>query len=148
MSLHCVRIFIASTLALALVPANLVAQQSKVLAPHRQIAPLAQSHHQEVLVPRSLVGGFWMIDANRKASIYLRNGLLTSSITVTPNLYLSNGVRYRLSSLTLEPSGVAVISINDGLSQHRISPRAILTGYVELEYAWGVGSSLRNSNQH
>ncbi len=68
-----------------------------------------------------MVGGFWMIDANRKASIYLRNGLETSSITVTPSLYLSNGVRYKLSPVTLEASGTAVLSINDALQQKGIA---------------------------
>jgi len=77
-----------------------------------------------------------MIDANRKASIYLRNGLETSSITVTPSLYLSNGVRYKLSQLTLEASGTAVLSINDALQEKGIAPWAILSGYVEVEYTW------------
>lgn len=98
-------------------------------------AEIASTDH-DVVGARSMVGGFWMIDANRKASIYLRNGLVMSSITVTPNVYLSNGARYRFSPVTIESSGTAVISINDGLSEQGISPWAILSGYVELEYVW------------
>lgn len=116
----------------------LSAQQTKVLAPHKFIAPrvpksLEQEHPR---VPRSMVGGFWMIDANRKASISLKNGLDISSITVVPSLYLSNGVRYKLSPVTLEASGTSVISINDSLSQKGISSWATLSGYVEVEYTW------------
>ena len=77
-----------------------------------------------------------MIDANTKASLYLKNGLKTSSLTVTPSLYLSNGVRYALSPVTLEPSGVAVVDINQGLAEHGIAPYARLYGYAEIDYQW------------
>src|SRR5439155_23064389 len=82
------------------------------------------------------VGGLWMIDANRKASIYLRNGLETSSLTATPSLYHSNGAKYQLAPVTLEASGTAVISVNEALRQKGISPWAMLSGYVEVEYTW------------
>jgi hypothetical protein len=47
---------------------------------------------------RSIVGGFWMIDANFKSSIYLKNDLKIAPLTVTPILYLSNGKRYALAT--------------------------------------------------
>src|SRR5713226_2728018 len=101
-------------------------QPPKVFAPHKPIPPKVPKslEQHEPGMPRSMVGGLWMIDANRKASMYLRNGLETSSITVTPSLYLSNGARFRLAPVTLEASGTAVISINDSLSQNGISPWA------------------------
>ena len=83
-----------------------------------------------------MVGGFWRIDANRKASIYLRNALESSPIAVAPSLYLSNGTRYRLAPVTLEPSGTAVASINESLRLQGIPPWATLSGYVEVEYTW------------
>lgn len=114
------------------------AQEQKVLAPHKPIAPRVPKsrEHHEPGVLRSMVGGFWMIDANRKASIYLRNGLETSSITVTPSVYLSNGARYRVAPVSIEASGTAVLSINDLLQQQGISSWATLSGYVEVEYTW------------
>lgn len=114
------------------------AQQPKVLAPHKPIAPKVPKslEHHEPGVPRSMVGGFWMIDANRKASIYLKNDLETAPLTVTPSLYLSNGARYKLDPVTLEESGTAVISINEALAKHGISSWATLSGYVEVEYTW------------
>jgi hypothetical protein len=83
-----------------------------------------------------MVGGFWMIDPNRKATIYLKNSLETSSLTVTPIIYLSNGARYSLAPVTIEPSGTAVVSINDALDKQGIASYAILSGFVEVQYSW------------
>ncbi|HEY6766413.1 MAG TPA: Ig-like domain-containing protein [Candidatus Sulfotelmatobacter sp.] len=141
MSLRSARLSALGTCALAfatLLTANLSAQQPKVMAPHKPIPPRVPRslEREDPGVPRSMVGGFWMIDANRKASIYLKNGLETSSIAITPSLYLSNGVRYKLSPVTLEASGTAVVSINDALREKGISPWATLSGFVEVEYTW------------
>jgi hypothetical protein len=87
-------------------------------------------------MPRTMVGGLWMIDANFKSSIYLRNVVETDPVTVTPILYLSNGTKYALPDVTVEPAGVAIISINDGLQKKGISSWATLSGYVELQYKW------------
>lgn len=127
-----------TTLTLLLSPPNYQAQQPKVLAPRRPIGPKALDSQvrQEPRTPRSMVGGLWMIDPNRKASIYLKNGLETSSLTVTPSLFLSNGAQFDLSPVTLEPSGTAVVSINDALEQKGIASYATLSGYVEVKYIW------------
>src|SRR5258708_18703899 len=132
------RKYLAALIAVLGCTASLSAQQPKVLAPHKPIAPrVPKSQEREDLgVPRSMVGGFWMIDANRKASIYLRNGLESSSITVIPNLYLINGVRYNLSPVTLEASGTAVVSINDALRQKVIAPCPPLPAPLYLHSTW------------
>jgi hypothetical protein len=57
-----------------------------------------------------MVGGLWMTDANLKSTIYLRNDVETDPITVTPILWLSNGRKFVLNDVRLEPAGVAVIS--------------------------------------
>jgi hypothetical protein len=62
--------------------------------------------------------------------------LKISSLTVTPILYLSNGVRYALPAVTLAPSGTAVVDINQSLAQQGIAPYATLYGYVEIDYQW------------
>jgi hypothetical protein len=114
------------------------AQEQRVLAPHRPVDPTDPPSKvlQLPATTRSMVGGFWMIDAYRKASISLKNGLETSSIAVRPALYLSNGMRYELDSLTVSPAGISVISINDSLAKLGIAPWGILSGYVEMEYSW------------
>jgi hypothetical protein len=83
-----------------------------------------------------MVGGFWMIDPNFKASIYLTNGVETSSVTATPILYLSNGVKYSLTPVTIQPAGTSVLSINDALLAQGVAPYATLSGYVEVDYTW------------
>jgi hypothetical protein len=83
-----------------------------------------------------MVGGFWMIDPNRKATIYIKNGLAELPLTVTPILFLSNGNRYALDAVTLEAAGTAVISINSALDMLGIASFAMLSGYVEVEYDW------------
>jgi hypothetical protein len=114
------------------------AQQSKVLAPHRPIAPRVTDSRVKQLpgTLRSMVGGYWRINPSSRASIYLRNDLETSPLTVNPIVYLSNGVRYDLASVTLEPNGTAVISINSALEQQGLASYADLSGYVEVQYTW------------
>jgi Quinohemoprotein amine dehydrogenase, alpha subunit domain III len=77
-----------------------------------------------------------MTDAYTKSSVYVRSDVETASITVTPILYLSNGVKLTLSAITLKPAGTAVININDGLAAQGIAPYATLSGYIELQYSW------------
>ncbi len=128
---------LALALALFVVP-SCIAQQPKVLAPHKPVDPrdpLSKARLNPA-VPRSMIGGFWMTDSNRKASIYLKNGLETAAITVTPVLFLSNGTRYALDAITLQPSGTSVISINDALERQGVAPWGILSGYAEIEYSW------------
>jgi len=126
-----------SVLGAALFPLSANAQTPKVLAPHKPIAPkLAQPLPLPPAVAGSMVGGPWMVDGDFKSSIYLRNGVETSPITVTPVLYLSNGVRYALPNVQLEPAGTAVVDINAALQSLGIAPYATLSGYVELDYNW------------
>jgi hypothetical protein len=83
-----------------------------------------------------MVGGPWITDANFKSSIYLKNVVETSRVTVTPVLYLSNGAKYVLPDVTLEPAGTAIVDINAGLQAQGIASYATLSGYVELRYNW------------
>jgi hypothetical protein len=78
-----------------------------------------------------------MIDANFRSSIYLKNGVENAPITVTPILYLSNGKKYVLPDVALEPSGTAVVNVNDALREQGIASWATLFGYVQIEYTWG-----------
>jgi hypothetical protein len=77
-----------------------------------------------------------MIDGNFKSSIYLKNGVETSAVTVTPILYVSNGTKYTLPSVQLDPAGMAIVDINSALQNLGIAPYATLSGYVEIDYNW------------
>jgi hypothetical protein len=125
----------ALTLA-TLLTASLFAQQPKVLAPHRPIAPRLPDNPPKSGPLRSMVGGLWMIDANFKSTIYIKNSVEIAPVTVTPILYLSNGKKITLADVTLEPSGTSAVSVNDGLNANGISPWATLNGYVEIQYKW------------
>lgn len=83
-----------------------------------------------------MVGGLWMTDANFKSTIYLRNDVETDPITVTPILWLSNGKKFMLHDVTLEPAGVALVNINQALADQGLSYWATLTGYLEIQYTW------------
>jgi hypothetical protein len=123
---------------LQLLSVRTLAQQPKVLAPHRPAPPKVAHplkwHDPAVL--RSMVGGLWMIDANFKSTIYVKNEVETDRITITPILYLSNGHSYTLHDVKLEPAGVATININQALADQGIASWATLTGYVEIDYTW------------
>jgi hypothetical protein len=126
-------------LSAILLAGNLAAQRTQVFAPHRPIAPrVAPSKMQPVLAAhaRSMVGGLWMTDANFKSSIFLRNLVETSAVTVTPVLHLSNGTELALTTLTLAPSATAIVDINAGLRANGIASYATLHGYVEIRYNW------------
>ena len=129
------RCFVA-LIALLACTSPLLGQQTKVLAPHRPIAPRLPDALPKTNPPRSMVGGLWMIDANLRATIYLKNDVEISPVTVTPVLYLSNGKKVTLADVKLEASGTATININDALNQKGIAPWATLTGYVEIQYNW------------
>jgi hypothetical protein len=130
----------ASVLPLFVILLSLLsfAQQTKVLAPHKPVAPLLprEKWPTERPVRRSAVGGLWMIDANFKSSIYLKNNVAVAPLTVTPILYLSNGKKYVLPDVKLKPSGTAVVSVNDGLRDLGLSPWTTLIGYVDIQYMW------------
>jgi hypothetical protein len=131
----------AASLSLVFVAltASLSAQQPRVLAPHKPIEPIVTPQpnwHLRAPTQRSMVGGFWMIDANFRSAIYLKNGVENAPITVTPILYLSNGKSYTLPDVKLEPSGTAIVDINDELDKQGIASWATLSGYVEVKYTW------------
>jgi hypothetical protein len=130
----------ASVLALLITLFSFVSfgQEAKVLAPHKHALPLlpytGKWHKAATL--RSMVGGPWIVDANFKSSIYIKNSIKMAPLTVTPILYLSNGRRYQLLDVKLEPAGVAVVNVNQALADQGLAPWATLRGYVEVEYKW------------
>ncbi len=129
-------IFSAIVLGSAL---SISAQQVKILAPHRHIPELVPESRRQPLPPAkvgSLSGGLWITDANLKSTLYLKNVIETSSITVTPVLYLSNGKKFVLPNITLEPAGTAVVDINSSLRDLGIASYATLSGHVEIDYKW------------
>jgi hypothetical protein len=127
---------LAALVAILACTSPLFGQQSKVLAPHRPIAPRLPDNPPKTGPLRSMVGGLWMIDPNFKSTIYIKNSVEIAAVTVTPILYLSNGEKVTLADVTLEPSGTATVSVNDGLNANGISPWATLNGYVEIQYKW------------
>ncbi len=125
------------------------AQQPKVLAPHKPVAPRTEKWVGPPPTPKlqTSVGGFWMTNAYFKSALYLKNGLKTGPLTVTPALYLSDGVRLSLAPVTMEPSGTAIVDINQALVDHGFAYNATLNGYVEITFQWAwnvVCATVRN----
>ena len=126
---------VAFTISLLLVTSS--AQRPKVLAPHQPIAPRVPKDKELPLPPAkpgSVVGGPWMVDANFKSAIYIRNVVETQSVSVTPILYLSNGTKYSLPQVKLEPAGTTIVDVNAALDSLGLASYATLSGYVELQY--------------
>lgn len=127
----------SSLLLFLLFSFSVVAQQTKVLAPHDPVPPRAtKSIPLPAAKPASLVGGPWMVDANFKSTIQMKNVVETSAVTISPILYLSNGTKYTLPDVRLDPAGVAIVDINAALQSLGIAPYTSLSGYVELGYNW------------
>ena len=126
------------TAFLLLLPTLALAQQAKVLAPHDSVAPRMKKPTPLPVANAmsSMVGGPWIVDANFKSTVYLKNVVETSPITVTPVLHLSNAVQYVLPVVTLAPSGTGTVDINAALQGLGIAPFATLSGYLELQYQW------------
>src|SRR5579885_1067283 len=141
--------FLIFLLLIAVSAALAPAQQPKVLAPHKPLAPRLEKRLPWSRPParQSATGGLWMNDAHWKAALYLKNGLKADPITVTPTLYLSNGQRYPLPSVNLDPSGTAIVDIGQALESVGIAPYATLCGYAEIEYQWpwaAVSATVKN----
>lgn len=129
------RTFVAS--ALVFISISALSQEPKVLTPHRPFSPkVKRPYPLPPGVPGSMVGGPWIVDANFKSAVYIKNGVETSPITVTPVLYLSNGVSQQLPDVRLEPSGTSILDIGAALQTLGIAPYATLSGYIELKYNW------------
>ena len=138
---------LAGVLALPVSP-TASPQEPTVLAPHKAAVPklepaqpFGKPFHQ------SAAGGLWMTGPNMKSALYLKNTMKTSPLTVTPIFYLSNGVRVTSSPVSLEPSGTAIVDINQSLAQQGIAPYATLYGYGQIEYDWPwapVSASIKN----
>ena len=131
--------FASVAVGFALAALNLSSQRPKVLAPHVPVPPAVPASQMRPMAAgqaRSLVGGLWMTDANFKSSIFLKNLVETSAVTVTPVLHLSNGTEYILNHVTLAPSDTAIVDINAALQAQGIAPYATLQGYVEVRYTW------------
>jgi hypothetical protein len=130
--------FTFASLTSALVCLPSFAQNPSVPAPHRPIPPVispAQPLHSPA-VARALRGGLWMTDASMKSRLHITNDLVTSSLSVTPVLWLSNGVKYVLPAVNLAPSGTAIVDINQALADQGLAPYGTLSGYVEIDYQW------------
>ncbi len=84
---------------------------------------------------RSMIGGLWMTDPNYRSVLYVKNDVITSRLSVTPVLYLSNGAKYTLPPIQLDRAGTAVVNIDEALTQLGIASWASLYGYVELQYS-------------
>jgi hypothetical protein len=112
------------------------AQRPRVLAPHDPIAPEAKNRVPVARVAGTIAAGPWIVDSHFRSTIFLKNSVETSTITVTPVLHFSDGSEHRLAAVQLEASGTAKIDINAGLDTLGISPNATLTGWVELQYIW------------
>jgi hypothetical protein len=129
---------LVTTFSLLLLGSNCAAQQPWVSAPHKPVPPRLSKPlpYPYPAVLRSVAGGLWMTDGNFKSSIYLKNGLVTSALEVTPILYLANGTKLPLAAVHLEPAGTATVDINQSLADNGIAPYAQLSGYLEVEYKW------------
>lgn len=118
-------------------PVPAAPQRARVLAPH---IPVASKAREPIPMPPgvdgAIVGGPWMVDASFKSSIYLKNGVENSAVTVTPILFLSNGNRYALPKVELAAAGTAIVDINAALQDLGVAPYATLSGYVEINYHW------------
>jgi hypothetical protein len=141
--------FAAIVLMLGAPSLTTAAQQPRVLAPHQPVAPRLPRNKSwdPPAKSQSLVGGYWMISPNFNARVYLSNSLKYDALSVTLILHISNGVQYTLPPVKVDPSGTAVIDINQSLANQGIAPYANLSGYVELQYQWGwaaVCATVRN----
>ena len=68
-------------------------------------------------VPQLLEGGVWRLDGTFASILTITNVLSISSVTVTPSLFMQDGTELPLAPVTVAPSSVALININD-VMQH------------------------------
>jgi hypothetical protein len=62
-----------------------------------------------------------MTDGSMRSRIHITNNLVISSLSVTPVLWLANGTRLPLPPIDLQPSGTAIVSVNQALTDQDIA---------------------------
>ena len=107
-----------------------------VLGPHKPIAPRisAALFANQATMPRTIVGGPWLLDPNMKSTLFLHNNNEVTAFLATPVLYLSNGRQITLPAVSVGPAATVTVSIGDSLLGQGIAPYANLTGYAEIQY--------------
>ena len=117
---------------------SLYAQQVFISAPHKPVAPQIAVPHvtHAPIAHRIMVGGFWRVGPDLKATIHLSNDVVTSVIAASPVVYLASGRRVPLPTVNVDAGSVAVIDIRDQLSRLGINIGSEEYGYVEVHYDW------------
>ncbi len=65
----------------------------------------------------TLYSGFWRTDGSFVSTIRIKNVLVVAPMDVIPVLFMADGTPYMLRSVHIAVSGVATVSINDGLAR-------------------------------
>jgi hypothetical protein len=97
-------------------------------------------------------GGFWKVEKNFDPVLRMKNVLLHQAVDVVPSLYFADGTEYRLSSVHLEPAGVATISIRSVLQMVPAALQAHASSYgmAGINYKWSwpaVITSIQNTDE-
>lgn len=86
----------------------------------------------------TLFAGIWRVDGDFVSTIHIKNSLVVGPIEVTPVLYMADGTGYSLPTVTLATAGVAVVNVNQALTQAqpRIAKHLSQYGSVALRYRY------------
>ncbi len=86
----------------------------------------------------TLFAELWRVDGDFVSTIRIKNSLIIGPLTVTPVLYMADGTEYDLPPVDLATAGVAVVNVNDALSQvpASIAPHLSEYGSGALRYQY------------
>ena len=96
------------------------------------------NHFGKPAISQGAEGGLWRVDHNFDSVLHIKNVLSITSITVIPVLYMADGTEYDLSPIEIEPSGIALMSVNHALSDAPASVRSHLSDYgsASVRFTW------------
>jgi hypothetical protein len=71
---------------------------------------------QVASTPQFVYSALWRVDGNFQATLRMRNVSLLDPITVSPVLYMSDGLSYEIAPITIPAASISSININDALA--------------------------------
>ena len=101
--------------------------------------------HRKPAVAQELFCPLWRIDQTFQATMRIKNELVIGAMTVTPVLFMADGTEYDVLPITIKPSDVAVVSINDALRgappgiQEHVSQFG--SASLRFQYGWNAVSA-------
>jgi hypothetical protein len=86
--------------------------------------------------------GLWRLDGGFASTAHIKNLLLTGPLAVSPVIYMADGTEYALPTVTIDPSGLADVSVGDALNNASPKIRAHISQFGSMALTFTSASAV------